>query len=188
MQWFHTTPGWFNLWILVLAMNLLPVLIFRLRRPRNEAALQRAVTLPEMHGWERIAYWAVMIPYFSMFGYALFVPFSDEPILLLVGGILLVFAVGLRTKAMIDYAQTESGQLITQGVYQVSRNPGYFAAMLALLSLGILGESLLMIAVALYFFIGYQWVSTLEERFCAQHWPEAFPMYKRQVARNFLFF
>ena len=43
-------------------------------------------------------------------------------------------------------------------------------------------------AVAVYWFLGYQWVASVEERFCEERWPETFPEYKRRVTRNFLCF
>jgi protein-S-isoprenylcysteine O-methyltransferase Ste14 len=54
--------------------------------------------------------------------------------------------------------------------------------------MGIAGGSWLIVAVAIYWFVGYQWVATVEERSCEERWPDAFSEYKRQVAKNFLFF
>ena len=78
--------------------------------------------------------------------------------------------------------------MITRGLYQISRNPGYFGATLVYLAMGIAGGSWLIVAVAIYWFIGYQWVATVEERFCLECWPDAFPEHKRKVAKNLLFF
>jgi len=33
-----------------------------------------------------------------------------------------------------------------------------------------------------------KWGATVEERFCLERWPDAFPRYKRKVAKNLLFF
>lgn len=54
--------------------------------------------------------------------------------------------------------------------------------------IGWLNLWILIVAVAVYWFIGYQWTATLEERFCMEHWPDEFREYKRKVAKNFLFF
>jgi len=54
--------------------------------------------------------------------------------------------------------------------------------------MGLAGASWPIVAVAVCWFIGYQWVVTVEERFCEKQWPDEFPEYKRQVAKNFVFF
>lgn len=60
---------------------------------------------------------------------------------LLVAG-LAVFSVGqaLRLKSIWDYATAASDQLITHGVYRISRNPGYFGATLVYLGMGLAGQ------------------------------------------------
>jgi hypothetical protein len=42
--------------------------------------------------------------------------------------------------------------------------------------------------VAGYWLFGYQWVATIEERFCMEQWPKAFLEYKKNVAKHFMFF
>ena len=188
MQFFHFEPGVLNLWLAVVILIVVPMVIVGFIRRRNPGALKRAVQFPPMSAIERVGYWAVMIPYFAMYGYAVGVPFTDNAVLFTAGMIVFLVALVLRIRAFIDYAATPEGELITHGIYSISRNPGYLAATLAEIGMGLMGGSLLMIVVALYFFVGYQWVSTLEERFCLIHYPDAFPQYRQQVARNFLFF
>lgn len=188
MQVFHFEPGLLNVWMAVAVLIVVPTLVVASYRRRNPDALRRAVTLPPMSSTERIGYWSVMIPYFTMYGYAVVVPFTENVPLLLVGLVVFCVALILRIRAFIDYAATPSDTLITRGIYAVSRNPGYLAAALALFGMGLMGESWLMMGVALYFFVGYQWVSQLEERFCLAHYPDTFPDYRARVARNFLVF
>ncbi len=188
MQVFHFAPGLLNVWIAVAVQIVAPTVVVASYQRRNPDALRRAVTLPPMSSTERIGYWAVMIPYFSMYGYAILVPFTANTLLLMLGLIVFVVALLMRIRAFIDYAATPSDTLITRGIYAVSRNPGYLAAALALLGMGLMGGSWLMVSVALYFFVGYQWVSQLEERFCLARYPDTFPYYRARVARNFLVF
>lgn len=188
MQWFYFQLGWLNLWILALIIFATPVLLNLVRGKKGQGGLARATVLPPMSQKERAVYMLVMAPQFLLPIYAIFVPFTQNTVLLSVG--LGLFAVGqiFRLKSIWDYTTVPTDELITQGVYQISRNPGYFGAAVLYLGMAIAGGSWFVMAVAVYWFIGYQWVASIEERFCEQRWPDVFSAYKRQVAKNFLFF
>ena len=188
MKWFHFEIGWLNLWILALIIFSTPIILNIIRGERGKTGLSRATNLPPMSRNERIVYMLVMAPQFLLPLYAIIVPFSKNTVLLIAG--LILFAVGqaLRLKSIWDYTTAPPGILIEQGIYQISRNPGYFGATLVYVGMGIAGGSWMILAVALYWLIGYQWVATIEERFCMELWPTAFAAYKNKVAKNFVFF
>ncbi|MBE9506975.1 MAG: DUF1295 domain-containing protein [Chloroflexi bacterium] len=188
MRWFHFRIGWLNLWILALVVFATPILVNRIRGERGKAGLARATAFPAMSAVERVFYMLVMAPQFVMPLYTVFVPFTANAALLGAGLALFVIGQAWRIKSTWDYTSSPSGELITHGVYRLSRNPGYFGATLVYLGMGLAGGSWLIVAIAVYWFIGYQWVATVEERFCVEQWPDEFPEYKRQVAKNFLFF
>lgn len=188
MQWFHSQIGWMNLWILALIIFATPVLLNMIRAKKGKAGLARATTLPPMSNTERVIYMLVMTPQFLLPLYAIFVPFTANAVLLSVGIALFVIGQAFRLKSIWDYTTAPSGELITHGVYHISRNPGYFGAALVYLGMSLAGGSWLIVIVAVYWFIGYQWVSTVEERFCLEQWPDAFPEYQCEVAKNLLFF
>lgn len=129
-----------------------------------------------------------MSPQFLLPLYTVFVPFTPNTAFLSTG--LILFAAGqtLRLKSIRDYTSAAQSELINHGVYRISHNPGYFGAALVYLGMGVAGGSWLTVAIALYWFVGYQWAATLEERFCLEKWPEAFTAYKGKTAKNFVFF
>ncbi|MCD6344494.1 MAG: DUF1295 domain-containing protein [Anaerolineae bacterium] len=188
MHWFHFQIGWMNLWILALIIFATPVLLNVIRAKKGQAGLVRATTLPPMSKSERVIYLLIMAPQFLLPLYAIFVPFTANVTLLSIGITLFVMGQTFRFKSIWDYITTPAGELITQGAYHISRNPGYFGATLVYLGMGIAGGSWLIVTVAVYWFIGYQWVTTVEERHCLEQWPDAFPQYKRAVAKNLLVF
>ena len=188
MQWFHFQTGWLNLWILTLVLFGTPPLINMVMGDRGKAALKRAIALPPMSTVERVFYMVVVLPQFALYPYTLFVPFTTNAALLCAGLVLSGLGLVLQIVKMWNFITAPPDTLITQGTYRISRNPDYFSATLMYLGLGLTGGSWLIVAVAIYWFIGYQWVAALEERFCAERWPEEFPEYKRNVTRNFLFF
>ena len=126
MQWFHFQFGWLNLWILACIIFATPVVLNFIRGKKGKAGLARATTLPSMSNGERIVYMLIMAPQFLLPLYAFFVPFTSNAILLGVG--LVLFAAGqtVRLKSIWDYSTVPPGELITHGVYRISRNPGYF--------------------------------------------------------------
>lgn len=188
MKWFHLEIGWLNFWILAVLIFATPILLNIARGERGKTGLRRATELPPMSKAEKLAYMLVMSPQFLLPLYAVCVPFTTNTALLSAG--LLLFAAGhtLRLKSIWDYTTAAPDELINHGVYRISRNPGYFGAVLVYLGMGVAGGSWLIVAAALYWYIGYQWVVTLEERFCLEKWPEAFAAYKQQTAKNFVFF
>jgi protein-S-isoprenylcysteine O-methyltransferase Ste14 len=188
MQWFYFQIGWLNLWILALVVFATPLLINKIRGDKGKAGLTRATALPAMSTVERVFYMLVMSPQFVMPLYAFLVPFTANATLLGAGLALFVVGQALRVKSTWDYTSAPAGELITHGIYRISRNPGYFSATLVYLGMGLAGGSWLIVAVAVYWFVGYQWVVAVEERFCAKQWLGEFPKYKRKAAKNFLFF
>ncbi len=186
MKWFPFQIGWLNLWILTLVFQTRYLMSMG---ERGKAALKRA-------GWpsnisiswgEQVFALLVMMP-FPIYLYTIFVPFTANTALL--GAGLLLFVVGfvLILKATWDITIAPPDKLITNGIYQISRNPVYFGMTLTYLGMGLAGASWLIVAYAVFFFIGYQWVATIEERSCMESWPEEFAEYKRRVAKNLLFF
>ena len=97
-----------------------------------------------------------MSPQFLLPLYAVFVPFTQNTTLLSAGLILFIIGQTLRLKSNWDYTTVTPGELIDHGVYRISRNPGYFGATLVYLGMGVVGGSWLLVAVALYWLIGYQ--------------------------------
>ena len=188
MDWFHFEIGWLNLWILALLVFSTPVVLNIVRGERGKSGLRRATAIPPMSKTERIAYMLVMAPQFLLPLYAVFVPFTKNTVLLAAGLLLFLAGQTFRLKSIWDYTTTAPGDLITHGAYRISRNPGYFGATVVYLGMGIAGGSWLIVAVAFYWFAGYQWVAALEERFCLAQWPETFAAYKQKVAKNFVFF
>ncbi len=187
MEWFHFQIGWLNVWILALVFNIAPGLISM--GSRRKAGLKRQVVSPPMSKVERVVYYLLfMSPPFVMFFYTIFVPFTTNAALLGVGLALFVIGLVLYLKQVWDYATAPPDELITHGIFRISRNPGYFGQTLVYLGMGLAGGSWLIVAFTVYWFISYQWAATLEERFCAERWPDEFAEYKRKVAKNFLFF
>ena len=188
MKWLHFEIGWLNLWILAVLIFATPVLLNIARGERGKTGLRRATELPSMSKAEKLAYMLVMSPQFLLPLYAVCVPFTTNTALLSAG--LLLFAAGqtLRLKSTWDYTSAAPGELINHDVYRISRNPGYFGAALVYMGMGVAGGSWLTVVIALYWFVGYQWAATLEERFCLEKWPEAFTAYKGKTAKNFVFF
>lgn len=186
MQWFHFEISWLNLWILTLVYFVTPYLISM--GENGKTGWKRQLALPPMSKTERLFFMIIMLPTYALYLYTIFVPITSNWVLLSAGLALFAIGLGLILKQTWDYAAAPPDRLITNGVYQISRHPGYFGAALVYLGLGLAGGSWLIVLFAAYFFVGYQWIATLEERFCMAQWPQAFAAYKHKTAKNFLFF
>ncbi len=94
----------------------------------------------------------------------------------------------MNLKAGYDYRATPKDQLITKGIYKISRNPDYFSTFLMYMGMGLIGTAWPMLILAILHLLLYQITTKYEERMCVEIWGEEFKKYKKEVVKNFLFF
>ncbi len=176
--------GFLNLWIFTILIFLIPELINKL----TGNGWRRACRLPKMSGYERGIYFTWIGVNIIVYIYSVFVPLAVGTFYFYVG--LFVFVVsavvlGLGTWA---YQTTPEEELITKGIYQFSRNPGYFGTFCAYVGMGLMGKAWPVIGLALIHLIMYQVITRYEERMCLELYPVDFQRYKATVKKNFVFF
>lgn len=180
----HMQLGLLNLWICTAMIFLLPEVINRVTGNR----WRRACRLPKMSAWEKVPYFIWLGVNLAICVYSVFVPVAFESAWFVFGVCLFVasmIVLGLGTYA---YQTTPEDQLITKGIYGFSRNPGYFGTFCAYVGMGLIGNSGLILCLAVAHFLLYQATVQYEERMCNELYPRAFPAYKKRVSKNCLFF
>ena len=119
---------------------------------------------------------------------------SLPPSLRLVGGFALAAGLLLLIVARLQFARAktniltfgEPGQLVTTGVFHVSRNPMYLGFALLLLGLGLKLRSLPALGIALAFvLITDRWYIAFEERWLRAKFGESYEHYARKTLRWF---
>ena len=176
--------GWLNLWICSALIFILSSMITLFSR----GCWRRAVSAPKLFGKEKIIYYTWILINFFVFFYSIFVPIIVESIWSILGLVVFILGLIMNLKAGYDYRGTPKDQLITKGIYKISRNPDYFSAFLMYMGMGLIGAAWPMLILAILHLLFYQITTKYEERMCVEIWGEEFKKYKKKVAKNFLFF
>ncbi|MFC2137505.1 methyltransferase family protein [Bacteroidota bacterium] len=115
--------------------------------------------------------------------YSIFLPFQLETIWFYIG--LFVFIVGLIliTIATFNFITAASDQVITKGVYKLSRHPMYLATFLICMGSGIASVSLLFILLSIIMAFCFYKEALIEERFCLNEYGSAYQEYLNRVPR-----
>jgi protein-S-isoprenylcysteine O-methyltransferase Ste14 len=176
--------GVFNLWICTAIIFMIPEVV-NLFASRD---WRRACRLPKMSEGEKLIYLCWIGVNIAIYTYSVFVPIALDSLYGYAGIIIFMASIIILTLGTHAYQTTPQAELITKGIYRITRNPGYFGSFGAYVGMGLLGVSWLMILLALLHFALYQITVRYEERMCGELYPEDFPGYKKRVKKNFLFF
>jgi protein-S-isoprenylcysteine O-methyltransferase Ste14 len=176
--------GFLNLWICTALIFLIPEMINQM----TAQGWRRACRLPGMSLGGKIIYFTWIGVNIVIYLYSFFVPLAIGAAWFAPG--LLLFAASMVIMGMGTWAYqtTPEDELITKGIYRVSRNPGYFGTFCAYLGMGLMGTAWPIIVLAMAHLLMYQVTTIYEERMCNELYPDDFPGYKKEVKKNFLFF
>jgi protein-S-isoprenylcysteine O-methyltransferase Ste14 len=122
---------------------------------------------------------------FLALGYSVFLPLQLSTVWFNIG--LAIFIVGMifMATATIDFITTPADQLITKGVYQLSRHPMYLATFLICLGSGIATISWIFIFLSLMMIFCFHQEALIEERYCHDKYGSAYQEYMKRVPRWF---
>jgi protein-S-isoprenylcysteine O-methyltransferase Ste14 len=179
--------GVLNLWICIALTFLLPIVINPFTKTSGKRT-RSTLSLPQMSAGEKVIYYTWIGVQLLTYLYSIFVPFALGSVWFYLGMIIFISGMvmmGFKTHA---FRTSPADQLITSGIYKISRNPEYFALFLCYLGMGLAGLAWPLLVLAGAHFLLYQITANYEERTCARLWPDKFAEYKRKVAKNFLFF
>lgn len=115
--------------------------------------------------------------------YSVFLPLQFDSIFFYIG--LLVFLLGLLflVVATYDFMTSSINDLITKGIYRVSRHPMYVATFLICLGTGIATAAWTFIVLSIGIFICFREEALLEERICLEKYGEIYHEYMQSVPR-----
>ena len=115
--------------------------------------------------------------------YSVFLPLQLGTLLLYVG--LAVFIVGLIfiTIATYNFITTPVDQLITKGVYKISRHPMYFATFLICIGSGIATKSLPFSFLSIIMALCFYHEASIEEKYCLNKYGSVYQEYKKKTPK-----
>lgn len=113
----------------------------------------------------------------------LFIPLSPSTVTVLIGAPLYVIGLIGFIAAVASYIKAPSEALAVDGIYKISRNPMYIAALLAYTGITVLTLNIFL-AILLIIMIAFHHLMILsEERTCAKRYGKQYEQYKRATPR-----
>jgi len=123
------------------------------------------------------------IIWFLALAYSVFLPLRTGTIWFYTGLVVFMTGLSLLTFATYNFIATPVDQLITKGVYSISRHPMYLATFFICLGSGIAAVSWLFILFSVIMALCFHQEALIEERYCLDKYGSAYQEYLNSVPR-----
>ena len=171
--------GLWNAWILVIAM--LIIFFFDVRATAaRESGKSGDFQLTKK---ENIIMNAVFLPMVVSFVYAVFLPLQLGTTWLYSGLLIYLFGIVFTIVALLNFASSPKGKVITKGLYRFSRNPMYIGLLLMQFGLGIACSSWLYLLLTVVLMILLNTILSSEERYCLYRYGDDYRKYMNSTPR-----
>ena len=131
-----------------------------------------------------IAYIANFIWLIAMI-YSIFLPIKIDSIWFFIGLVIFIIGFIFLTIATYDFITTPTDQVISKGIYRISRHPMYLATLLICLGSGISTLSWLFIFLSIIMAVCFYQESLIEERYCLERYADTYKKYLAKTPRLF---
>ena len=175
--------GLFNAWIgsLIMALTMIGV-------KKNKTLSKRLLDVSWHTPADKKVVMSSLISVYGMMLLTLWVPLKIGSPWFYAGVGLYCIAYVCHAIALHNYAKTPENEMITKGMYQLSRNPLYLFYAIMFLGLVIASMSLPLFVVWIICNIFNHFSILGEERYCLERYPETYKKYMQRVPRYILFF
>lgn len=144
---------------------------------------KRLVNFSWMNKYGKQLSFFIMILFIFMLIAPVFMEITNKPVFLILGFTFFTIGCILILISYLNYFTTPLEQLITKGMYSISRNPIYVFSSIAFIGIAILSESFLFGLLLILYFIIQHPVIKEEERFCEDNFGEEYQRYKKRTRR-----
>ena len=170
--------GLWNAWIFILPIIIISIFGSRIlgKRASEEVSsiTKRAKTVSNL-------YFPIML---LSYVYSIFLPLKLNTIWFVIGLLIYLPVMFFLIIGLLNFATTPVDELVTRGVYGISRNPLYFGEVLVSISIGIacLSWVFLLVAIAEFLLIHY-YVVVAEEPFLTEKYGDTYRKYMNRTPR-----
>lgn len=171
-----------NGWILsalLLAVSYVPLLFSKQGR-------KRLTTFSFMSKMGRNLSFLVLLLYIAILVLPLFYAITENRVQFCIGMALLIIGTVGVLVSYHNYFTTESNQLITKGLYRISRNPIYVFTLVLCVGIGVLCGIWGFAPILLLYLCAQHPIIKEEEGFCEKEYGDEYLEYKRQTPRYLL--
>jgi len=174
--------GLWNAWILVIPILILSFSDMGVTAARESGGSGEPEDFQLTKKENRLTY-AVFLPMFVSWVYAVFLPLQLGTTWLITGLIIYLLGIAFTIVAIRNFATSPKDKVITKGLYSVTRNPTYIGMVLMQTGLGIACASWLYLLLAAVLTILLNANLTAEERYCLYKYGEDYRKYKNKTPR-----
>jgi protein-S-isoprenylcysteine O-methyltransferase Ste14 len=167
--------GLWNGWILILPF----LLIFLFGQLVNKEKFED----PSLSEKEKKFYYVYVLTLISSIIYPIFLPMKLGTVWFYVGIIIYLVGILFAVLAEYDFATASANELLTEGVYSVSRHPMYFGAFLIFMGVNLACASGIFLLTPMIFITVGNVFAVSEERFCLEKYGDAYREYMNRTPR-----
>jgi protein-S-isoprenylcysteine O-methyltransferase Ste14 len=171
--------GLWNAWILVIPML---IVFFASERVSAARTTEEAGDF-KLTRKEKSVINALMLILFVSLVYAVFLPLQSGATWLYSGLLIFLFGMVFIIVAVLNFASSPKGKVITKGLYRFSRNPMYVGLLLMQIGLGIACSSWLYLLLTVVLMILLNANLSAEERYCLYRYEDNYLKYKSKTPR-----
>ncbi|KPK80660.1 MAG: hypothetical protein AMS27_16480 [Bacteroides sp. SM23_62_1] len=173
--------GFWNAWIFMSAFLIQMLVIFFVdKRVRERSHISFKLRRNRL---ERYASILGNIIWFLALAYSVFLPLRTGTIWFYTGLVVFMTGLSLLTFATYNFIATPVDQLITKGVYSISRHPMYLATFLICAGAGFASGSLLFVSLSIIMSFCFYQEAVIEERYCLDRYGSAYREYQKKTSR-----
>jgi protein-S-isoprenylcysteine O-methyltransferase Ste14 len=170
--------GLWDAWIFIL-----PIIIISILGPKilgKRASEEVSSFTKKVKTVSNLSSLIILLP----FAYSIFLPLKLNTIWFVIGLLIYLLAMFFVVTGLLNFATTPVNELVTRGVYGISRNPGYLGLVLVNISIGIacLSWVFLLVATVNFLLLRY-YVVVVEEPFLIEKYGDTYKEYMNRTPR-----
>jgi protein-S-isoprenylcysteine O-methyltransferase Ste14 len=170
--------GLWNAWIFTL-----PIIIISILGPKilgRRASEEVSSFTEKVKTVSNLSSLVILLP----FAYSIFLPLKLDTFWFVIGLLIYLLAMFFVVTGLLNFATTPVNELVTRGVYSISRNPGYLGMFLVNVGIGIACLSWVFLLVAIVDFLLLRWyVVVVEEPFLIEKYGVTYREYMNRTQR-----
>jgi protein-S-isoprenylcysteine O-methyltransferase Ste14 len=171
----HFELGLWNGWLLILPFLLILLL--------GQAINKEKFDDPPLSEKEKKFYYVYVLTLIFSIIYPIFLPLRLGTVWFYVGIILYLVGVIFAVFAQYNFVNALANELLTEGIYSISRHPMYFGAFLMFMGVNLACASGIFLLTPLIFITVGNVFATSEERFCLKKYGDAYREYMNRTPK-----
>jgi len=170
--------GLWNAWIFILPMIVISIFGSKILGKRGSAEVS---SLTKKVKTASNLYFLITL---LLYAYSIFLPIKTDTIWFIIGLLIFLPVMLFLITGLLNFATTPADELVTKGVYRISRNPMYVGDLLVSISIGIacLSWVFLLVAIVNFLLLRY-YVVVVEEPCLAEKYGDTYRRYMNRTPR-----